>query len=221
MGDANATPNEIMKFLQTFKSSIEDKMEKNQESMENKMGEKFVNMEKKMDVRLDTIDDDIKELRANRFVHLNRVCREERERQPSLKTQLRFGKRDLELFVKYKGDKAPYKLVKLEDFTDPLSIPAFDHTIRWKYHEDKPPRRRLNEAPEHSGTTKPPGPPTTGKDEQRTSPMIRQHSESNNDPTNKKSKLYSASSGEDMDESEPETDSPEDPTNQKNYVSIQ
>ena len=62
-----------------------------------------------------------------KFSHLNMICRDKRMEDDTLKTQIRFGKRDLEIYVKHKGDETPFKLVKIEEFTDVESIPPFDH----------------------------------------------------------------------------------------------
>ena len=48
-------------------------------------------------------------------------------------------------FIKYKSEWVPYKQVKIDEFTDTSKIPSFDHSIKWKCFEDKPPRRKLGE----------------------------------------------------------------------------
>ena len=72
-----------------------------------------------------------------RFKFLNGLCAGRRGEDPALKTQLRFGKRDIELFTKIKGEDAPYKQVRLVDFTDTTKIPPFDHTQKWKRYPDR------------------------------------------------------------------------------------
>ena len=77
----------------------------------------------------------------DKFMHLNNMCKEARSRNPDLKTQLRFGKKNIELFVKFKGEGTPFKLAKLEDFMDTEKIPCFDHKAKWKRFADRFPRR--------------------------------------------------------------------------------
>ena len=70
-----------------------------------------------------------------RFAHLNRVCQEKRSLDKSLKNQLRFGKRDIEIYIKYKGEGIPFRQVKMEAFTDINEVPLFDHD-KVVYFED-------------------------------------------------------------------------------------
>ena len=49
-----------------------------------------------------------------RFMYLNKVCTEQRAADPSLKTQLRFGRSDIEIYVKYKGQPKVYMQVTVE-----------------------------------------------------------------------------------------------------------
>ena len=74
---------------------------------------------------------------------LNQICVDRRTRYPNLKTQLRFGQMDIELYTKQKGGETGYRFVKLEDFTDMQLVPKFNHNIKWKKYIDHPPRRVL------------------------------------------------------------------------------
>ena len=74
--------------------------------------------------------------------YLNSICTERRKKYLSLKTQLRFGHRDMEVYTKYKGEEGGLRKVDLEDFCDKKMIPPFDMKIVWKQYEDKPPRRK-------------------------------------------------------------------------------
>ena len=58
-----------------------------------------------------------------RYTHLNKVCQEMRQKDNTLRTQLRFGKKDIEVFTKHKGDPTGFRVVKLDDFTDISKIP--------------------------------------------------------------------------------------------------
>ena len=78
-----------------------------------------------------------------RFMALNRLCSRRRSEDSSLKTQVRFGERDLEVLVKTKGEDTPYRVVDLEAFADNEEIPEYDHNIKWRRQEDRMPRRRV------------------------------------------------------------------------------
>ena len=58
-----------------------------------------------------------------RFMALNRICAEKRKLEPNLKTQLRFGRKDVEVFTKLKGEDGGYRKVSLEDFTNMDDVP--------------------------------------------------------------------------------------------------
>ena len=49
-----------------------------------------------------------------RFMHINMRCKELRESNNSIKTQIRFGKHDIEVMTKIRGSDDPYKLTSLE-----------------------------------------------------------------------------------------------------------
>ena len=161
----------------------------------------------------------------SRFTYLNTVCREMREQDKSLKTQLRFGKDDIEIFTKNKGEEAPYKQVRIEDITDITAVPLFDHSIRWRKFEDKPPRRKLTEHSTGKTTTQG-GPGTREKRsgipvaQSRVNPLIRQHSLNKEDEeTKKKTKLSTSSSeADDMEESDSSDESADSPSGRKDRI---
>ena len=66
-----------------------------------------------------------------RFMALSEICKEKRAANSNLKTQVRFGRKDLEVFVKVKGQNEPFKKEDLENFTDTKALPMFDHNILW------------------------------------------------------------------------------------------
>ena len=78
-----------------------------------------------------------------RFIHLNKVCKDMREKNKELKTQIRFGLKDVEVFLKTKGSQEPYEKVPLEDITDTTKIPVFNHKLKWKKKYERPPRRKI------------------------------------------------------------------------------
>ena len=72
---------------------------------------------------------------------LNRICTEKRKLDPSLRTQLQFGSKDVEVFTKYKGEDKGFRRVRLSELTDMSAVPAFNYNVKWKRYQDKPPRR--------------------------------------------------------------------------------
>ena len=87
-----------------------------------------------------------------RFSMLNRICADKREADHNLKTQIRFGDKDLIILTKRKGESEPYRIVDFEDFTGDRQIPPFDMTIKWRIQQDRPPRRKTSSS--HSPATR-------------------------------------------------------------------
>ena len=79
----------------------------------------------------------------SRFSTINRICADRRSRDDSLKTQIRFGEKDFIVLTKEKGSQEPYLVEDLATFADGEEIPDIDLTIKWNFHEDRPPRRRV------------------------------------------------------------------------------
>ena len=80
------------------------------------------------------------------FVHysaISEICKDKRMLDPTLKTQICFGLKDIEVLTKKKGEEDSFKCVELKDFLGETQIPKFDAAIKWREHPDKPPRRRL------------------------------------------------------------------------------
>ena len=49
----------------------------------------------------------------NRYMHISAKCKELRENDPAIKTQMRFGKHDVEVLTKTRGSRDPYKITPL------------------------------------------------------------------------------------------------------------
>ena len=79
----------------------------------------------------------------SRYMYLNKACSEYRGLYPNIKTQLRFGSRDVEIMMKEKGSKEPYKKVTYSEVTDPSGVPGFDHSVKWTQRQERKPRRKL------------------------------------------------------------------------------
>ena len=86
----------------------------------------------------------------SRYISLNKICTERRQQNKDLKTQLRFGMRDVEVFTKTKGSGEGFKKVELNDFLGDNYIPPYDHNIKWKRKED----RKVRRIPKYRNTAK-------------------------------------------------------------------
>ena len=142
-----------------------------------------------------------------RFMALNTVCAEKRKEEPGLKTQLRFSHKDIDIFTKVTGEDTGYKKVALEDFTDMALIPDFNHQMKWKKYQDKPPRRRTTIREELGTRPSTRGQSTsTNTDFRQAKQTTQKHqlvrtnsgtSATSNKVSSKKAKLSSSSSSED------------------------
>ena len=79
-----------------------------------------------------------------RFVALNKICGERRASDRRLKTQVRFGAKDIEIWTKEKGTEEPFSLTPLRAFLGTDSIPDYDDEIKWRKVRDREPRRRVS-----------------------------------------------------------------------------
>ena len=61
----------------------------------------------------------------------------------TLKTQIRWGDHDIEVYTKVKGSETQYKKVDLKDFMGTEELPDYDLSIRWTLRKDTRPRRKL------------------------------------------------------------------------------
>ena len=81
MVDKNITSEDLMNFLQTFKTSMEERMDKNKGSMEVMMEDKLVKIGKKIDVCFDDIDNEIKNLKEKATISDDAAIRMDRRLQ--------------------------------------------------------------------------------------------------------------------------------------------
>ena len=82
-----------------------------------------------------------------RYMSLNKLCSDRRKEDTELRTQIRFGKIDLEVLTKEKGTQDPFKNIDLKQFLGDDTLPMFDHNIKWTYRPDRQPRRRATSSP--------------------------------------------------------------------------
>ena len=85
-----------------------------------------------------------------RYMALNKICTEKRAAEGDLKTQLRFGRKNIEVFIKYKDEDKGFRQVPLDDFTDMTKIPPFNYEVKWRRYRDKPTRRVTSRGEEPS-----------------------------------------------------------------------
>ena len=75
-----------------------------------------------------------------RFMHLNQICTQKRSEDPELRTQLRFGRKDIEVYIKIKSEETGFRKISLEQFTA-TQIPPFNPEIKWRKYTDRLPRK--------------------------------------------------------------------------------
>ena len=117
-----------------------------------------------------------------RYMFVNRICQKMRDKDDSLRTQVRFGVHDVEVMIKTKGSRDPYRIKPLDELTDLRDIPKFDHSKVWSTRVDRPPRRKVFNSPERTGEAVH---PTTAK---RTTPPPSRISSMETNPTKKQRK---------------------------------
>ena len=80
----------------------------------------------------------------SQYMALGRYASEFRQKYSNMKTQIRYGWKDIELWVKEKGSDERFRIVNMEDIEEKEKLPKFDHTVRWRRKTDRPPRRRVS-----------------------------------------------------------------------------
>ena len=78
-----------------------------------------------------------------RFTAVNKICKDRRLNDQDLKTQVRFGLKDIEVLIKSKESGESFKNIKLDEFLEGSKIPEFDDKIKWQFQAERPPRRKL------------------------------------------------------------------------------
>ena len=109
-----------------------------------------------------------------RYIHISECCKEIRDNDREIKTQMRFGDNDIELMVKERGSEEPFRRVDFREYMKEELIPEYDHSKKWKARTDRPPRRRCDymgekkTLPSHGAENPPP--------HMSVQPMIKQDS---------------------------------------------
>ena len=84
----------------------------------------------------------------SRFMALNSACAELRSENEEIRTQMRFGPLDIEVWTKTRGTTDPFEKVNLNETFDMDSIPKYDFTKKWNKKVDRPPRRLVFDSPD-------------------------------------------------------------------------
>ena len=133
-----------------------------------------------------------------RYMALGRRAAQLRAEDKTLKTQLRWGSRDIEIFTKTKGAEDMLKKVDIKTFMGDKSLPDFDMKIKWKVRDDFRERRQLDFSKRRSP---PPSVRSQEEKEAGTQGLIRQHSDSSRSDKAKKIRADSSSGSEGMEDS--------------------
>ena len=80
----------------------------------------------------------------DRFRYMNIACSELRQNNSNLKTQIRIGENDFEVYTKVKGSQDPYTKEDLNEIMDMVKAPKFNHSIKWKRKPIQPERKKLH-----------------------------------------------------------------------------
>ena len=80
----------------------------------------------------------------DRYMAISEVCNKRRADNSNLKTQMKFGTKDVEVFTKLKNGNEGYRKVDLREIMGDTELPAFQHNIQWKKFADRPARRKID-----------------------------------------------------------------------------
>ena len=124
-----------------------------------------------------------------------------RSDNPKLKTQLRWGDKDVEVFVKIKGSEETFKRINLKEFMGSTKLPDFDMNVNWKPRREARTRRELKFGQHGSGL------PSLRNQESLQS-LVRQHSNSSMRENTKRMRKEVSVNNSTLKDSEMEADSP-------------
>ena len=79
-----------------------------------------------------------------RYISLSRYAKDQRDSQCDLKTQIRYGIKDIELWTKVRGSDDRFSQMKMEDIEMTEQLPKFDHSVKWTRKKERPPRRQVS-----------------------------------------------------------------------------
>ena len=79
-----------------------------------------------------------------RYIALSKFAQELRLKDKDTKTQIRYGKCDVELWTKNRSQDERFSQMNMDDIEREQRLPKFDHTIRWTRKKERPPRRQIS-----------------------------------------------------------------------------
>ena len=68
----------------------------------------------------------------SRYMYLSKICKHIRDSDKDTKTQIRFGKTDVEILTKKRGQNEAFKITDLNDICKIEDIPKYDEDIKWR-----------------------------------------------------------------------------------------
>ena len=80
----------------------------------------------------------------DRYRALSRHAAELRDKDSTLKTQIRFVEQDIGLFTKVKGTDDPFSELNMDNLQTDLCLPPVDFSVKWTMKADKEPWRRVS-----------------------------------------------------------------------------
>ena len=81
---------------------------------------------------------------SKRYIALSKFAQDLRGKDNGMKTQIRYGQVDVELWTKRKCQDKRYDTINMEEIEMNERLPKFDHTIRWTRKQERPPRRQVS-----------------------------------------------------------------------------
>ena len=72
----------------------------------------------------------------SRYMAIAAKAKEVRANDNTIKTQIRWGNNDIEIFTRLKGSEEAFKKMDLLEFMDKTTLPDFDDTVKWKNREN-------------------------------------------------------------------------------------
>ena len=115
-----------------------------------------------------------------RYMAIAKKATQKRNDDKTLKTQLRWGPKDIEIYLKTKGTDEPMRKINLKEFMESDDLPVFDLSIKWKEKTEQRSRRKLTFGQKRDLPSL--------RNQQTTGGIIRQHSTSKEDYRTKKAR---------------------------------
>ena len=83
----------------------------------------------------------------DRYVSISEKCKEMRNENKEIKTQMRFCNGDIQVLVKRRGSEEPYKEYPLKEMKNFEEIPEYNYSMKWRKRKDRPARKTVSSSP--------------------------------------------------------------------------